>query len=182
MKLETEKWKEFFLHKLFDCSIGSCIDSIQTTSNNPTYNYVTRSDGNNGVTNMIDKVDDVKPFKAGSITLALGGSIGSCYVQNEDFYTGQNVAVLQPREMLSTKIKLFIITIIKNECKIKYQAFGRELNAHYKKDFSIKLPIRLDDENQPIIDKKHKYSDEGYTPDWQFMEDYIKSLPYGDKI
>ena len=40
------------------------------------------------------------------------------------------------------------------------------------------LPVVKDDKNAPIIDKTCKYSDEGYVPDWQFMENYIKSLHY----
>ena len=34
----------------------------------------------------------------------------------------------------------------------------------------------------PLLDETHKYSDEGYIPDWDYMEKYIKSLPYGDRI
>lgn len=30
--------------------------------------------------------------------------------------------------------------------------------------------------NSIFIDDSQKYSDNGYVPDWQFMEDYIKSL------
>ena len=26
------------------------------------------------------------------------------------------------------------------------------------------------------------YSDEGYIPDWEYMENFIKSLPFGDRI
>ncbi len=36
------------------------------------------------------------PYKKGSLTLSLGGEkLGACFLQNEDFYTGQNIAVLQ---------------------------------------------------------------------------------------
>ena len=33
-----------------------------------------------------------------------------------------------------------------------------------------------------VIDKNKIYSNEGYIPDWQFMEGYINSLPYSDRI
>lgn len=36
--------------------------------------------------------------------------------------------------------------------------------------------------NDFVLDKSKKYSDNGYVPDWKFMENYIKSLPYGDII
>ena len=56
------------------------------------------------------------------------------------------------------------------------------MNTHYKTDFSIKLPIQRDDRGKPIVDADKKYSVNGYIPDWQFMDDYIKSLPYSDRI
>ena len=124
-----------------------------------------------------------KPFQAGTMTLALGGSfLGSCFGQKEPYYTAQNVAVLTEKEPLTIQTKIFISTLVRNECKYKYIAFGRELNTHYKTDFSIKLPVKTDEKGQPIIDETHTYSEKGYIPDWQFMNDYINSLPYSDRI
>ena len=36
--------------------------------------------------------------------------------------------------------------------------------------------------NDYILDKNKKYSDDGYIPDWEWMEIYMKSLPYGDRV
>ncbi|MBQ3876582.1 MAG: hypothetical protein II796_03610 [Oscillospiraceae bacterium] len=36
----------------------------------------------------------------------------------------------------------------------------------------ISLPIQNNVDGVPIIDTTCKYSDEGYIPDWQFMEAY----------
>ena len=46
----------------------------------------------------------------------------------------------------------------------------------------LKLPIVHNDDGAPYVDETHKFSDNGYVPDWTFMENYIKSLPYGDRI
>lgn len=46
----------------------------------------------------------------------------------------------------------------------------------------IKLPVKHNPNGTIFIDEKHIYSEEGFVPDWQFMEDYIKSLPYGDRL
>lgn len=191
-KLETDKWEEFYLKDLFNCQMGNGIDASATSSDNPRYNYVSRDSKGNGVVAKVDEYLNINkngivtkevPFKAGTMTLALGGSfLGSCFIQKYPYYTAQNVAVLTEKEPLSTATKLFISTLIRNECKYKYLAFGRELNTHYKTDFMIKLPIQRDDSGSPIIDSKHTYSDKGYIPDWQFMEDYINSLPYSDRI
>jgi hypothetical protein len=62
-----------------------------------------------------------------------------------------------------------------------YHSFGRELNSHFRKDFMIKLPIKMDKKNI-VYDENKFYSDEGYIPDWEWMENYIRELPYADKI
>ena len=45
----------------------------------------------------------------------------------------------------------------------------------------IKLPIKMDKKNI-VYDENKFYSDEGYIPDWEWMENYIRELPYADKI
>ena len=182
INLNVNTWKEFYLHKIFDAKMGNGIDSISTTSDNPKFNYVSRDSNGNGVVGFIDEIDGIDPFPAGSMSLALGGSfLGSCFIQKKSFYTAQNVAVLQEKIPMSLHTKLFISAIIRNECKVKYQAFGRELNSHYKKDFTIKLPIKYDI-NGVVYDSKHIFSDDGYIPDWEWMDKYMKSLPFSDKI
>lgn len=180
--LDTSGWQPFLLHRIFRAHIGTNIDAVATSKEEPMVNYVTRGLGENGVSDKVDLIEEIVPLKAGFITLALGGSLGACYVQNEDFYTGQNVAILEPREELSTETKLFLTSIIRFETRIKFQPFGRELNSHYKKDFYIKLPIKRIGDAEPVIDATKKYSDDGYVPDWDWMEAYVKTLPYSDRI
>ena len=180
--IKIANWKDFYLHKLFKTRMGNGIDAVVTTNYNPKYNYVSRDSNGNGVVGFVDEIEGEEPFPAGTMSLALGGSfLGSCFIQKEPFYTAQNVGVLQEREPLSIYTKLFIATLIRNECKIKYQAFGRELNSHFRKDFTIKLPIKMDKTNI-VYDENKFYSDEGYIPDWEWMDNFIKSLPYGDRI
>ena len=59
--------------------------------------------------------------------------------------------------------------------------YGRKVTEEKYLNETIVLPI-LCKNNVPILDSTRKYSDEGYIPDWDFMECYIKNLPYGDKI
>lgn len=182
-KLGTNNWKEFLLPELFHTQMGSKVDSITTSHNKPQYNYVSRNQNNNGVVDFIDRISGKDPFPAGLMTISLGGSyLGSCFIQDKPFYTAQNVGVLSPKTNISLYSKLFIATIIRNECKLKYQGFGRELNSHFQKDFSLKLPIQRDSNGTPIIDNSHTFSKQGYIPDWYFMESYINSLPNGDLI
>jgi hypothetical protein len=162
--------------------MGNGIDAIDTTDDEPKYNYVSRNSNENGVVAFVDEKEGEEPFPAGAMSLALGGSyLGSCFIQKKPFYTAQNVGILQEKVPLSIYAKLFIATLIRNECKIKYQAFGRELNAHFRKDFTIKLPVKKND-GEIVIDETHQFSKLGYIPDWEWMENYIKSLPYSDLL
>ena len=186
-RLNTDKWEYFLLKDLCLISMGNKMDYSAMSMDDPSVNFVGRSAENNGVAGKVDFVFDdkgnvIKPYKAGCVTVALGGSLGSSYLQVEDFYTSQNVSVLEFEDGISNATKLFITTCIMNESKYKYFPFGRELNTHIRTDFGFTLPIQRKTDGTPIIDKTLKYSPKGYIPDWQWMETYIKSLPYGDRM
>jgi len=156
IKVNIEDWKEFHLYDLFHIDSGTKMDRIAMKYDNPTINFVGRSGVNNGVTAVVDKVSNYEPYKAGNLTLALGGAyLGSCFVQKEDFYTSQNVIVLIPKEDISFAAKEFICSVIFKEGNTHYKAFIDELNRHIKTDFSIKLPV--DSDGNPDYDLMDKY-------------------------
>ena len=164
-KLNISSWKYFHLSDFFYIDSGTKLDKIKMKENNPTINFVGRSGIKNGVTAVVDKIDGIEPYKAGNLTLSLGGALGSCFVQDKDFYTSQNVAVLIPKFDLNIYVKQFICTIIFKVGNTYYKAFRDELNKHIKKDFEFPLPV----------DKNGKV-------DYVSMEKYIKNLPYGKNI
>lgn len=181
-QLNVANWKYFYLKNICDITMGNKMDWSAMTMENPEVNFVGRSADDNGVAGKVDLVDGVEPYKAGCITVALGGSLGSSYLQDEKFYTSQNVSVLEFEDDVSDAAKIFVSCLIMNESKYKYFPFGRELNTHIRTDFGFTLPVQHNSDGTFFIDEKHTYSEEGYVPDWQFMEDYIKSLPYGDRL
>ena len=179
MNLKTDEWKPFYLTDLYDIQMGNGFDKNKLDEDNPEVNLVSRVSYNNGVDVKVGFVDGVNPFDAGLVTVALGGSLGSCFVQEEPFYTGQNVAVMKAKyDEMTHMVNVFISGLVCFECKTKYYAFGRELNTHIRRDFDIKLPVKHNQDGSFFIDVNHTYSEEGYVPDWQFMEDYMKSLHY----
>lgn len=182
LALNVDEWKYFYLKNICDISMGNKMDWSAMTMDNPEVNFVGRSADDNGVAGKVDIVDGVEPYDSGCITVALGGSLGATYVQNEKFYTSQNVSVLKFEDSVSDGTKLFISCLIMNESKYKYFPFGRELNTHIRTDFGFTLPIKHNPDGTPYIDPNCTYSEDGYVPDWQFMEDYIKALPYGDRL
>lgn len=83
-------------------------------------------------------------------------------------------------DVASTEVYLFFQTVLQvNRAKYTY---GRKVTKNKYLNDWIELPIQYNPDETPFIDATHKYSDEGFVPDWQFMEDYIKSLPYGDRL
>lgn len=161
LKLSDKKWKEFKLTDIFNCGMGNGIDSKNINiSKDSNISYVSRTSINNGIVSKVDRIENYEPFLPGNLTLALGGEyLGTCFVQSENFYTAQNVAVLRCKKEVSQRAKQFIATIIRNEAKTKYFAFGRELNSHFKTDFTITLPINSEGE-----------------PDYQFMDAFINQI------
>jgi len=112
------------------------------------------------VTTCVDEIEGCKPYKAGNLTLALGGAyLGSCFVQDKDFYTSQNVVVLIPKFDMSFNVKQFICSMIFREGQTHYKAFIDELNRHIKTDFTIKLPV---DRNENI--------------DYEYIEKYMNTI------
>lgn len=182
LPLNTGEWKFFYLKNICKISMGNKMDLANMTTENPAVNFVGRSADNNGVAGKVDFVQGIIPYKAGTMTVALGGSLGSCYLQAEDFYTSQNVSVLEFENNVSKYAKIFISCLVMNESKYKYFPFGRELNTHIRTDFGFTMPVCHLEDGTPLINKNKKYSPEGYVPDWKFMENYIKSLPYSDRI
>ena len=165
-KINTSSWKNFHLFDLFEIDSGSKLDRIKMKENDPVINFVGRSGINNGITAVVDKIEGLEPYKAGYLTLSLGGAyLGSCFVQDKDFYTSQNVAVLIPKFEMNIYVKQFICSVIFKEGNMHYKAFIDELNKHIKRDFTFPLPI----DNKGNID-------------FEYMEKYIKSLPYGHDI
>ena len=89
--------------------------------------FVSRTRENNGVISFVEKISNVTPYETGLITVALGGSVLSSFIQQNNFYTGQNVAVLKPLEEMSFAVKVYYcIAIFKNA--FRYSTCGREAN------------------------------------------------------
>lgn len=155
--IDCQKWKYFHLYDIFDIDMGTKLDRIKMKMDNPTIDFVGRANTGQGVTTKVNKIDGLEPYKAGYLTLALGGAyLGSCFIQKNDFYTSQNVIVLIPKVDMSFKVKQFISTSIFVESQLHYKAFIDELNPHIKTDFQFKLPV-----------------DDNGNPDWNYMDNYI---------
>lgn len=153
---DTNTWEEFLLSSIFEITYGNKFDLNKMVESSETeIAFVSRTASNNGVSGWVESVDGVDPYPANCLTVALGGSIGSTFLQPKQFYTGQNVAVLMAKKgvkKLTREEKLFLSMLIRKECESKYVAFGRELNKHIKKDFTIRLPSKNGKIDWDVVD------------------------------
>lgn len=179
MNLDIGEWKEFQLGRIFTIKYGVNLElnacEEYPDENIPSVNFVSRTSENNGVSSRVALIENILPQKAGLISIAGGGSVLSTFLQKEPFYSGRDLYTLEAKEDITDETKLFIITLIEKN-KYKY-SYGRQANKTMK-NLIIKLPIRKNLDGTPFYDDKKVYSEEGYIPDWTFMDSYIKSLNY----
>lgn len=82
------------LQKFFDVSYGSKLDLNKMNLMNPSIDFVGRSGKNNGITARVDEIDNFEPYRAGLLTVALGGSsIIDFFTKTISSIQQQNVAV-----------------------------------------------------------------------------------------
>lgn len=157
IKLNVTEWKDYKVGELF-----KIINGIKY----PSYDreigilpLVSTTASNNGISDYISD----RPEKYSNIlTVAYSGSVGATFYQEKEVFVGETVFALIPKFKMNKYIAMFICTIL-NYHNFKY-TYGRKIIGTRYVDDIIKLPTI---NNQP---------------DWAFMEDYIKSLPYADRI
>ncbi len=93
--------------------------------------FVGRSGERNGLSAFVRRLEDKEPYHAGSISVALGGSALSSFVQPREFYTAQNIDVLTPLGDMSMDVKLYYCLCIEAN-RFRYTTFGREANRTLK--------------------------------------------------
>ena len=153
--LDTATWGEFKYPDLFELKRGK-----SAPAENGTVPLATSSSMNNGISDMTDGEPE---YQGGAITVANNGSVGEAFYQPNSFSANSDVTVLVPKFDLSSFIALFLIATIRKE-KPRFN-YGRKWGLDRMKQSTIKLPITSDG-----------------TPDWDFMEGYIKSLKYSKTL
>ncbi len=160
MVLNPKIWKWFDLKELFEVSASRDGLSNDLIEGGKTP-YITSSENNNGVTSFFE---EEATNKAGTITANRGGSVGYFFYQPVDYMaTPVDVRILSPRFKIDPFIGLFLKTILQLE-KYRYN-YSRKMGTDRLNEFKIKLPVASDNK-----------------PNWDFMRDYIKSLPYSSNL
>lgn len=163
---KTTEWNPFLLSDIFTVKYGINMElnacTIADEDDCESVNFVARTESNNGVTARVKLVEGKIPQEAGLITCAGGGSVLSTFLQEEPFYSGRDLYLLIPNYEMTKCAKLFCITVIKAN-KYRY-SYGRQANITLP---TLELLLPVKDNNEP---------------DFEYMDKYIRELPYGDRI
>ncbi len=157
--MDTTYWGEYLMGELFNFVKGKRLTKADMIPGN--VNFLGAISENNGVRDHIETDIMCAP---NCITVNYNGSVGEAFYQAEPFWASDDVNILYAHNWTMNKYNaLFLITVIKaNQYRFSY---GRKWTMEKMKSTIIKLPAK----------------DDG-TPDFVFMEEYIKSLPYSDRI
>jgi hypothetical protein len=156
--LSTDEWKYFKLTSLFNIS-GSKTTTILKLEGHGSgsYPYITTQATNNGVDGFYNFYTE-----DGNCLTVDSAVLGYCSYQENSFSASDHVEKLTPKFTMNKYIALFLTTVLNLE-QYRYN-YGRKCSQTRMKEIGIKLPER------------------GNQPDWQFMEDYIKSLSYSQAL
>jgi hypothetical protein len=155
--LDIRGWKIFRLGEIFE------ITGTKTTKNLEEYGigiypYITTKATDNGVTGYYDYWTE-----KGGVLVIDSAVAGFCSYQEQNFSASDHIEKLSPKFKFNKYIGLFIVMLINKEC-FRYN-YGIKFNQKRIKETYLKLPATAEGEL-----------------DLAYMENYIKSLPYGDRI
>lgn len=160
IELDTSNWGWFKYDDVFDIKKGTRLTKAEMEDGN--INFIGATESNNGITALISNETHV--FPGNLITVSYNGSIAEAFYQKDPFWASDDINVLSLKNhSLNKYIATFLITLIRIE---KYRfSYGRKWDKEKMKNTRIKLPITSSG-----------------IPDWQFMESYIKYLPFSNSI
>lgn len=168
-KICPKEWHEFKVGDLFDIQNGKGITQEEIDCNPGKLKAVQSGEENNGVMGMISEEfcnnTGYTYTKLPCLTVARSGSAGYISLQENGCVVGDSAKILtlKNNEFANKYVYLFIKTVLMAN-KYKY-TYGRKVTESKYLNEVIKLPV-----------------DDTGKPNYIFMEEYIKGLPYGDKL
>lgn len=161
--INTDDWQYFNYDDSTDNSIFKIKKGKRLTKKDQSDGYtpyVSSSSLNNGIDNYIGNGHTDE----NCISFACYGSIGEVFYQDQKVWVSDNANVFYLRKRkLNPYLAMFLITVLRLEqFRFSYGMTGKKERLQ---SFDIKLPVTKKGE-----------------PDWDFMENYIKSLPYSSSL
>ena len=159
MQLNTQEWKWFRVDDWFDVVAGKYhYQSEYSEGDTP---YLSATAVNNGVGCNIDLEAE---FDGNVVTTEKVGC--TSFYQFKPFCATSDVNILKRKDNIPINkfVGLFLASVIDFNEGYRWN-YGRQCRIGDTKAIKLKLPAIRNAQGE-------------YEPDWQWMEDYIKSLPY----
>ena len=152
----------FYLKDIFDYERGTrlvCADRI-----NGSVPLVTAGYKNSGFAEYINE-DDRMTLHHNKITIDMFGNV---FYKESSFYCDDNIIAIKPKNIeLNKYIAMFLITVLKFSTTA--YNYGRQYRLKHFVKHQVKLPA--------VKNSKGKF-----VPDWNYMENYTKNLPYSSNL
>ena len=135
--------------------------------------FVTAGEADEGISDYIG--NDVEVFESNTSTIDM---FGSAKYRGYKYGGDDHVAVVHTEKLTEGAAK-YVTSALH---KAAHTGLFSYMNNFYAKDadaLNISLPISLNVDGKPlieIVDGKYTYHDEGYIPDWDYMEKYIRVI------
>ena len=157
--MNTKEWQWFNVGDWFNVVAGKYhYQSEYSEGNTP---YLSATATNNGIGNYIDLDAEFEQYAVTTEKVAC-----TSFYQPFPFCATSDVNILRRKDNIPINkyVGLFLASIIDFNENYRW-CYGRQCRVGDTKAIRLKLPAILNSQNE-------------YEPDWQWMEDYIKSLPY----
>lgn len=109
---------------------------------------------------------------------ANGENTGTCFYQPYDFAVLQDAYAIQPRNgsfELSENIGLYLVACLNRSTRLG-RDWSNKAGWSYVQNDTIRLPVCIDDNGQPLIDKESRFHKSGYIPNWEYMDNYVRMM------
>jgi hypothetical protein len=158
IQLDTLNWQYFSLSQLFNIKGTKTTPILELEEyGDGKYPYVTTQATNNGVEGFYNYYTE-----EGNVLTVDSAVLGYCSYQPLAFSASDHVEKLIPKFSMNKYVALFLTTVINLE-QYRYN-YGIKCSQTRMRKAYIKLPSK------------------NGVPDFEFMESYIKSLPYSSSI
>ena len=162
LQLNTDEWEYFNIKDVFEIQKCKCSNATGLLESGNDLFYIGAKKTDNGVMQKVELIENL--VSNGNCIVFIGdgqGSVGYSTYQPIDFI-GSTTLTCGYNKNLNKYNGLFVVTVLDLE-RYKY-SFGRK----YGKAQLLKAKIKLPSKNG--------------KPDFEFMENYIKTLPYAQLI
>ncbi|WP_456479496.1 N-6 DNA methylase [Nautilia sp.] len=163
-KIPLKKDFQYFdLIQFFEFKKGERL--VKTSRKKGNIPFITSTSLNNGIAEFIDYEtfkNEKKLFK-NNITIDM---LANVFFHGYEYFSDDNIHSLIPKNKyknLINKYNLIFIATLLRKISIRY-GYGRQVRIKRLKNEKIALPVKNNE------------------PDWKFMEEYIKTLPYSINI